>query len=453
MTPEVSMLEQVIAEAGGPDAFAAVLQELPPEEIDRLLHDWPLIARPAQLPPPGPWRTWLILAGRGFGKTLTGSEFVRAEVEAGRAGRIALIAPTAADARDVLVEGPSGILAVSPPWARPLYEPSKRRLTWPNGAIATLYSADEPERLRGPQQDLAWADELAAYFNPSELWTQLQLGLRLGSDPRALVTTTPRPIPVLRRLLADPSVVVTRGRTRDNARNLPASFLEEISRQYGGTRIGRQELDAEMLEDNPHALWKLSDIEAARVARAPELRRVCIGVDPAVSSNERSNETGIIAAGVGDCSCKGKPELHAFVLADYSGIHTPKGWADAVCKAYDRHQADRVVAEVNQGGALVEANLRANGVGNLPLKTVHASKGKAIRAEPVAALYEQGKVHHVGAGLGRLEDQQVQWSPLDDATSPDRVDALVWVLTELMLGLAPAPIFELPTQPILPRRR
>jgi phage terminase large subunit-like protein len=447
---ERSLLEEAIAEAGGAESFAELLGKLGGDEQRRIAFDWKLFGRPSQLAPAGDWLTWLCLAGRGWGKSRVGSEFVRGEVEAGRARRVALVAPTAADARDVMVEGESGLLAISPPWFRPLYEPSKRRLTWPNGAMATLFSADEPERLRGPQHDLAWLDELAAYYSADEVLIQARLGLRLGQRPRVCITTTPRPIPILRKLMADPSVHVTRGRTVDNVANLAPGFIDAITKQYGGTRIGRQELDAEMLDDNPGALWRLAEIDAARVKQAPELKRIAVGVDPAVSHHAGSDETGIIAAGIGDCPCRGKPERHAFVLADASGVYTPAGWARAVQAVYHHHRADRVIAEVNQGGALVEANLRANGAESLPLKTVHASKGKATRAEPIAALYEQGKVHHVGS-FSRLEDQMTQWNPLEDASSPDRVDALVWVLTELMIG-AEVPVYTSPPHPILPRR-
>jgi phage terminase large subunit-like protein len=431
-------LEAAIAKAGGRAAFAALVRALPAAEQVRLSFRWDLFARPSQLPPPGAWRTWLALSGRGWGKTKTGSEWVRGEVEAGCARRIALIAPTASAARDVLIEGESGIMACSPPWARPVYEPSKRRLTWPGGAQATTYSADEPDRLRGPQFDLALCDELASYFDPTAVWDMLQMGLRIGERPRALVTTTPRPIPLIRRLMADPSVTVTRGTTFDNASNLAPGFLDAIRASYEGTRLGRQEIHAEILDDNPDALWRLTDIEGSRVKVAPVLRRICVGVDPAVTANKNSDETGIVVAGVGDCACRGRVERHAFVLDDRSGVYSPAAWARAVQVAFERWRADRVIAEVNQGGDLVEANLRANGWERVPFKKIHASKGKQLRAEPVAALYEQGKVHHVG-NFARLEDQQTSWNPTQDATSPDRVDALCYVVTELLLSGSTAP--------------
>lgn len=434
MTGERSPLEDAIELAGGPDGLAAVLAELAPEDQERLAYEWPLVARPSQLMPPGDWDTAVWLGGRGMGKTRLGAENTRAEVEAGRARRIALVARTAADARDVIVEGESGILRVSPPWFRPVYEPSKRRLTWPNGAIATVYSADEPDLLRGPQHDFAWCDELAAWSYAQDVWDMLQFGLRLGAKPRAIVTTTPRPIPLIRRLLADPRVAVVRGRTFDNARNLPASFLATMRRQYEGTRLGRQELDAEVLTDNPGALFRRADIEAARVAKAPELRRIVIGVDPSGSSTATSDECGIIVAGSGECACAGTPALHTFVLADDSAVMSPAQWAAAVRRAYGVHRADRVVAEKNFGGDMVAAVLRAHGGENLPVKLVTASRGKAVRAEPIAALVEQHKVHFVGS-LARLEDQLCEWDPTSDRGSPDRLDAFVWAATELMAPL------------------
>ena len=459
MTVETSLLEQAVAEAGGPEAFEALIGCMPTEQRQRLGFTWRYVGRPSQLTPPGGWHTWLVLAGRGFGKTRTGAEFVRDEVEAGRAGRIALVAPTAAAARDVLVEGESGILAISPPWNRPEFEPSKRRLTWHStGAAAWLYSADEPERLRGPQHDLAWADEIAAYYDPGEVWTQLQLGLRLGRAPRAIITTTPRPIPLIRSLVKDPTVVLTRGRTADNQRNLPPAFLETITAQYGGTRIGRQELDAEILDDNPGALFHLSLIDAARIrpeefARRfrPDLVRVVVSIDPAVSSHGASDETGIIVAAKGWCDCRGTREMHGFVIEDASGIHTAREWAMAAGNAYRIHRADRVIGETNQGGNLIEENLRANSeTQELPYTGVHVHEGKRLRAEPVSSLYEQGKIHHVGS-LAKLEDQMTTWDPTAPGKSPDRLDALVQAFTELLVEEAPVQFIPW-DRPILRRR-
>ena len=406
-----------------------LIAELTPKQAEALIHDWRFWARPSQLPPAGNWRVWLLLAGRGFGKTRTGAEYVRSCVRARRAGRIAFVAPTAADARNVMVEGESGILAISAADDRPRYEPSKRRLTWPSGAVATLYSADEPERLRGPQHDAAWCDELAAWRYP-EAWDMLLLGLRLGPDPRIVATTTPRPTRLIKGLVADPSVVVTHGSTHENRGNLAPAFIEEIVRKYEGTRLGRQELEAEILEDMPGALWSRGLIEAARTRRAPELMRVVVAIDPAASSGGMADETGIVVAGRDE---RGE----AWVLADASGRYSPAEWATTAIAAFRAHRADRVVAEVNQGGEMVEAMLRTIDPG-VPFTAVHASRGKQVRAEPVAALYEQGRVHHVGA-LPQLEDQMCGFSTRSidrrqAGGSPDRVDALVWALTDLFFG-------------------
>ena len=393
-----------------------------------LIYDWPFWARDSQKPPPGDWRVWLLLAGRGFGKTRSGAEFVRSRVGLYTARRIALVAPTAADARNVMVEGESGLLAIAPPKDRPCYEPSKRRLTWPNGAIATTYSADEPERLRGPQHDLAWCDELTAWRYPAA-WDMLMFGLRLGDDPRVVVTTTPRPMPLLRSLLADPNVVVTRGRTDENSANLAPAFIEQIVQRYRGTRLGRQELDAELLDDMPGALWQRRSIEDARVSELPVLVRIVVAIDPAAASNAEADETGIIVAGRDIAG-------HGYVLEDRSGRYPPLEWALKAVEAYRAHNADRVVAEINNGGEMVEATLRAIDPA-VAFTALRASRGKAARAEPVAALYEQKRVHHHGT-LAQLEDQMCAFnSNFDRATagySPDRVDALVWALTELLLA-------------------
>ncbi len=449
MTAERSLLEDAVDEAGGPEAFAALLRALPAEEQQRLSFDWSMFARPSQLPPPGNWDTWLLMAGRGFGKTRVGAETVRAEVEAGRAHRVALVAPTAADGRDVMVEGPSGILAVSPPWMRPTYEPSKRRVSWPSGAIATVYSGDEPDRLRGPQHDFAWLDEIASYNAPEEAWDMLRLGLRIGAHPRAVLTTTPRPIALLRRLLDDPAVALTRGSTYANAMNLAESFLDTVRRSYEGTRLGRQELHAELLSDNPNALFRQADIDAARVKHAPELERVVVGVDPSASADASSDECGIVTAGVGECGCRGTIERHMFVLADDSAVLTPAAWAVTVRRTYDRHRADRIVAEKNMGGDMVAAVIRAHGGEHLPISLVHASRGKQIRAEPVSGLMEQRQIHLVGY-FPRLEDQLTQWDPTV-RRSPDRLDAFIWTATELMLE-GERPTYTRPRKPILPRR-
>ncbi len=359
--------------------------------VEMAKFDWPHLARPSQLAPAGDWFAWLILAGRGFGKTRTGAEWVRSQVcgstplTGGRYRHIALVAETAADARDVMVgdgKGPgegSGLLQVHPKDFRPIYESSRRRLTWPNGAIATLYNGTEPDQLRGPEHDGAWIDELAKFALAQDVWDQLQFGLRLGAQPRVLITTTPKPTKLLKAIIADPKTHVTRGRTADNIANLAPTFVSSIMARYAGTRLGRQELDAEVLSDTPGALWKLDDIEAARIRPAdlPTLRRVVVAIDPAVTNNENSDETGIIVAGRAD-------DGHAYVIADYSGKSSPDGWAREAIKAYHRHHADRVIAEVNNGGALVEATVRMVDP-NVSYRAVHASRGKAVRAEPIAA--------------------------------------------------------------------
>jgi predicted phage terminase large subunit-like protein len=410
--------------------------------VETAKFDWPHFARPSQLAPDGDWFCWLILAGRGFGKTRTGAEWVRSQVcgstplTGGRYRHIALVAETAADARDVMVgdgrapgEG-SGLLQVHPKDFRPIYESSRRRLTWPNGAIATLYNGTEPDQLRGPEHDGAWIDELAKFALAQDVWDQLQFGLRLGSRPRVLITTTPKPTKLLKAIIADPKTHVTRGRTADNVANLAPTFVSSIMARYAGTRLGRQELDAEVLSDTPGALWRLDDIEAARIspAQLPTLRRVVVAIDPAVSNNENSDETGIVVAGRAD-------DGHAYILADYSLKASPDGWAREAIKAYHRYHADRVIAEVNNGGALVEATVRMVDP-NVSYRAVHASRGKAVRAEPIAALYEQRRVHHVGT-FPMLEDQMSAFTSDFDrgraGYSPDHVDALVWALSELMV--------------------
>jgi phage terminase large subunit-like protein len=405
------------------NSFAALL-------VDALENSWPALARPNQLPPSSTWwQIWLLLAGRGFGKTRTLAEWVCGQVACGQARRIALVAATAADARDVLVEGESGILAVAPPWCRPVYEPSKRRLTWPNGAIATTFSAEEPERLRGPQHDAAVCDELGSWSRP-ETWDMLQFGLRLGRNPRCLVATTPRPTKLIRELLAREGhdVVVTRGSTYENRANLAPGFFDQVIRKYEGTRLGRQELLAEVLEDTPGALWNRDALDQCRREHAPELRRIVVAIDPAATSGEDADETGIIVAGKDGGG-------HGYVLADLSGRYSPADWAKTAISAYHRHHADRIVAEVNNGGEMVEATLRMVDP-NVPFTAVRASRGKVIRAEPVAALYEQGRVHHVGA-FPELEDQMCGLTTDFDRQragySPDRVDALVWALTDLLV--------------------
>jgi phage terminase large subunit-like protein len=407
---------------------------------DAIEGSWTARARPNQLPPPGSWSIWLLLAGRGFGKTLSAAQWAQGQVLSGISRRLAIVAATAADARDVMVEGPSGILSIAPDWARPSYEPSKRRLSWPNGAIATCYSAEEPERLRGPQHDAAICDELASWARP-ETWDMLMFGLRLGQNPRCVVATTPRPTKLIKELLAreGEDVAVSRGSTFENRDNLAPSFFNQIVRRYEGTRLGRQELAGELLEDVPGALWTRGAIEEARCKFAPDLVRVVVAIDPAVSSGEDADETGIIVAGIDGGG-------HGYVTEDLSGRYAPAEWARIAIGAHHRHHADRVVAEVNNGGEMVEATLRMVDP-NVSFSAVHASRGKVTRAEPVAALYEQGKVHHVGA-FPELEDQMAGFVGDFDRTragySPDRVDALVWAFTDLLVSpMRGAGVFDL----------
>jgi phage terminase large subunit-like protein len=404
---------------------ARAIELLPGRHVESLMPGW--IPRPEQQAPAGDWRIWLLLAGRGFGKTRAGAEWIRERAETDKATRIALVAPTAADARDVMIEGESGLLAIAPDARRPRYEPSKRRLTWPNGAIATAYSAEEPDRLRGPQHDAAWCDELAVWRHDAS-WDMLMLGLRLGRDPRCVVTTTPKPGRLIRALVKDPTVAITRGATFDNADNLAPAFLDAIVKRYRGTRLGRQELLAELLEDVPGALWSRDAIERGSVAVAPVLTRIVVAIDPAASSGDGADETGIVVAGIDGSG-------HGYVLDDLSGRFAPHEWARRAVAAYKSHAADRIVAEVNNGGDMVEATLRVIDP-NASYRAVHASRGKAVRAEPVAALYEQGRVHHVGR-LPTLEDQMCEFtgaSDRDGRASPDRVDALVWAITDLMIA-------------------
>jgi len=417
-----------------PADLSKILGRLSPEAAEALLWDWGFRARETQLEPPGDWLVWVFLAGRGSGKTRSGAEWMRERIKQGF-GRLGLIAPTAGDARDVMVEGESGLLAVC--WqkdhthsgqfmGRPLYEPSKRRVTWANGAMATLYSADEPERLRGPQHDTLWADELATWRYARETWDNARFGLRLGRSPRTMVTTTPKPISLLRELVKDKNTTISKGSTYDNRANLAPAFLSTIIAKYEGTRIGRQELHAEMLEEAEGALWTRSMLEKCVLEPADDISRIVVAIDPAITAKAESNETGIIVAGRQSARL-GK----GFVLADLSGRFAPGEWALRSVEALRHFEADRIVAEGNQGGEMVRHTIHTVDA-NVPVRIVHASRGKAARAEPVAALYEQGRIHHAGP-LPELEDQLVTWEPLSGMESPDRLDALVWALTDLFL--------------------
>lgn len=421
-----------------------VLSEVSPEDLIAIAYDWAgEWARAKQLPPGHPghrcdgceaagndpgWSVWVNLSGRGGGKTRSGAEWIRRRVESGQARRIALVAESAADCRDVLVEGESGILAVSSPNFRPKYEPSKRRLTWPSGAIATLFSGDKPDQLRGPQFDTAWSDELAKYRYPKDVWDQLEFSVRLGSDPKTIVTTTPRPIPVIKALVADPEAHVTVGSTYENRTNLAAKFISRVLRRYEGTRLGKQELLGQVLDDVAGAIVSHAMIEAARVSEAPDLTHIRVAIDPAATSGEESDETGIVAVGKG-------VDGDFYVLADRTCRMSPAGWAGRAIDLYDELGSDRLIAEVNNGGEMVESTIQQVRSG-MVVKTVRASRGKHIRFEPVGALYEQGRIHHVGT-FADLETQVCAFTAegYEGGASPDRADALVWAATSFLKGL------------------
>lgn len=395
-------------------------------------------ALPHQLPPEGAWKTWVIMGGRGAGKTRAGAEWVRAQVEGaraadpGRARRVALVGETIDQAREVMVFGESGILACSPPDRRPVWETTRKRLVWPNGAVAELYSAFDPESLRGPQFDAAWVDELGKWKKGREAWDMLQFALRLGQHPQQVVTTTPRNVGVLKAILKNPSTVLTQAPTEANRAYLAASFLEEVRARYAGTRTAREELDGVLLEEAEGALWTTAQLDAGRKPAPDGLSRIVVAVDPPVTGHAGSDECGIVVAGV--VSGGAPASWRAYVLEDASvRAASPAEWARAAIAAMDRHGADRLVAEVNQGGELVEAVVRQIDP-LVPFRAVRAARGKAARAEPVAALYDQGRVHHV-RGFDALEDQMCRMTVAgyEGQGSPDRVDALVWALTDLMV--------------------
>ncbi len=395
-------------------------------------------ALPHQLPPEGAWTTWVTRGGRGAGKTRAGAEWVRAQVEGatalapGRARRVALVGETVDQVREVMVFGDSGILACSPPDRRPEWQATRRRLVWPNGAVAQVFSAHDPDSLRGPQFDAAWVDELAKWPKGQEAWDQLQFGLRLGEHPRQVVTTTPQNVEVLKAILKNPSTVTTHAPTEANRAHLAASFLEEVQARYGGQRLGLQELQGLLIEEVEGALWKAADLDARRAGALPVFNRIVVAVDPSVTSGGAADECGIVVVGA---VTEGPPQGWRAVVLEDATVRgaTPDTWARAAIAAMDRHKADRLVVEVNQGGELVTQVIRSIDA-LVPIKAVHASKGKAARAEPVSALYEQGRVTHV-RGLAALEDQMCQMTAQGylGKGSPDRLDALVWALTELMV--------------------
>lgn len=403
------------------------------DEIEFMAYDWEFWARANQRMPThnprtedGAWTTWLIQAGRGYGKTRVGAEAVRFWVRDYE--YVNLIGATADDARDIMIEGESGILAICPPNERPTYVPSKRRLEWPNGAKSLIFTADEPDRLRGKQHMKAWGDEVAAW-RYRDAWDQLMMGLRLGDCPQCVATTTPKPTELIKEIVADPTTVITRGTTYENRSNLATAFFNRVIKKYEGTRLGRQELNAELLEDNPGALWNRSKlIDPYRISKAQvpkDLVRIVTAVDPAVTSNEESDETGIVSA-ARDC----QDPAHFYIFSDDSlAMASPDTWATKVVESYNTWGSDRVIGEVNNGGDLVEAVIRHKAP-HISYNDVRASRGKYTRAEPIAALYEQGRVHHVGS-FPTLEDQMCDYDPNVSTKSPDRMDALVWALTAL----------------------
>lgn len=397
------------------------------EELELLIEEWGyrwgIQARDKQKLPPGDWITWAIIAGRGFGKTRTGAETVR--VWSDQVPIIHIVGRTATDMRDTMIEGPAGILAIHPDYNRPKYEPSKKRITWPNGCRAQLFSADEPDVLRGPQCHKAWADEVASWKYVEDAWDQLLMGLRLGTHPQVIVTTTPRPIPTIKEMVGDPDTIVTTGSTYENQDNLAGAFFRKIVSKYEGTRKGKQEIYAEILEDIEGALWTQKMIEKAHVAKAPEMVRIVVAIDPAVTSDPDSDETGIVVAGMGT-------DDHCYILDDLTGIYTPSEWARKAIGAYTTRHADRIIGEANNGGDLIEQVIRTH-QSDVPYSKVWASRGKVTRAEPVQALYEQNRVKHVGS-LPELETEMTTWAAKEGEKSPNRIDAMVWAVSELMLN-------------------
>ncbi len=391
--------------------------------------DWAWNHARADQRPPGDldWFVWLLMSGRGAGKTRSGAEYIHRAVR--HVSRVALVAPTGADARDVMLEGESGLLTVAQPGFRPDYQPSKRRVVWPNGAQATIFSAEEPDRLRGPEHGAAWCDEAAFYPLVQAVWDNLVFGMRMGATPRVIITTTPKPKPWLKELAKDPRTRISRASTYDNLDNLSPVFAERIIAKYEGTRLGRQEIHAELLEDVEGALWAYEMIDEDRVNQYPALERIVVAIDPAGSSSDTADETGIVVAG--------RANGHYYVFADRSGHYSPHGWASAGNSAYEEYDGDAIVAEKNFGGEMVASTIRNSGF-NARLITVHAKKAKRLRAEPIVGLYEQHKVHHVGL-LPELETELTEWVP-DEGDSPNRLDALVYALTELSRGAQRASI-------------
>lgn len=405
-----------------------ILKGITDAELRKLEHDWLFWARQNQKTPPGKWITWLVLAGRGFGKTRTGAEQIIQWEKQGYK-HFAIMAKTPGEARDVMVLGESGLLASAPPDNKPIYEPSKLLITWKSGAIAHIYSGENPDQPRGGQSEKAWVDELAKYRYPQEALDNIMFGLRLGNNPQIIITTTPRPIKTIKDLIKDPDTYVTKGSTYDNVSNLADTFIKTVVKKYEGTRLGQQELYAAVLDDNPNALWQRSDIENNRVKTVPELIRIVVGVDPAVTSGDESDDTGIVVAGIDKMQ-------HGYILDDKTLKASPDGWANVAVNAYYKWKADRIIGESNNGGDMIEFVIKSVDR-NVSYRKVTASRGKLIRAEPIAALYEQGRIHHVGY-FGDLEDQYCEWQPGDK--SPNNMDAAVWALTELFTKYNTGPI-------------
>lgn len=432
-TPEDTRSVAEVIATLAPDERAEILQKLTPDQTEELRHDWTFWGRPTQQEPQEHYFCWLCLAGRGWGKTKTGAMWVRRRVERARDRkspiRIALVAETAADARDVMVEGDSGILASSHPDFTPIYQPSRRRVIWPDGSIAQTFSGDEPGQLRGPQFHYAWVDELAKYTYPDDTWDNLEFGLRLGDEPQVIVTTTPRPIPIVVTLYDDPLTVVTAGSSYENIGNLAPTYIKRVIQKYEGTRLGQQEIHAQILRDVPGALWTMEMIQGTRVnpGEVPKMTRFSVGVDPAMSSEDSANETGIVVVGLGENG-------HGYVFRDASGVYSPYKWAQRACKEYHHWGATRVVGESNNGGDLVGINVHSYDP-TVKFRKVFAEQSKGKRAEPIALLWEQGKMHMVG-NYPEMESQMTL-TTVDEYLgpgSPDRMDAMVWAARDIMLG-------------------
>ena len=405
---------------------------------------WDIFAHDHQRPPvlaanEQNWLTWLLIGGRGAGKTRAGAEWIRAQAlglppfATEPVGRIALVGETEHDVREVMIEGVSGLLAIHDRRERPQWISSRKRLQWPNGAVAYAFSADDPESLRGPQFGCAWSDEMAKWRYAEAAFDMLQFGLRLGSQPRQMITTTPRPTALLKKLMTDPATIVTHAPTRANAFNLAPTFLKNVMARYAGTRMGRQELDGEIVEERADALWSRGLIESCRVDAAPDLQRIVVAIDPPVSSNKTADACGIVAAGLASDGCY-------YVIADdsISGA-APSVWAAKAIALWRRVEADALIAEVNQGGEMVKAVIQEVD-SSVPVLSVRATRGKFVRAEPVATLYAQGRVKHAGL-FPALEDELCDFGPggLSSGRSPDRLDAMVWAISSLMQGARKGP--------------